>query len=482
MFASPRAPQPAPPPTAPPPADTTPTAPNPRLSELAGIAAHLGHDIVEVSGFLDHVQDQATSQSALMRTIAAQGATIDRAATSAATAAAAVAQGTAQTHAIVTTSASFVETSSKRAISVAERVSGFSVQMEQLMKTLAASEADIAQITAIAREVNILAVNAKIEAARVGDAGRGFAVIANAVRDLAQNTTTTAETIFAKINTLKHSVTTLTSDASLAATDAKQVIQEAVQTNAAFTQIADHITQMDRQTAEITTETHRVTAAVADFLPGAKQAEVGLSKTTQDLRQVTRRTTALIDASERIAQMTVALGGDSKDKAFIDRVQHDARAIGRCLDQAITDNQITLAQVFDTNYAAVAGTNPVQYTTAITDLSDRLFPPIQEAALAFADNVVFCAAVDTNGYLPTHNMKFAQAQGDDPNWNAGNCRNRRIFDDRVGLKSGRNTAPFLLQVYRRDMGAGAFKMMKDLSAPIFVGGQHWGGLRLAYTF
>ncbi|MEJ2021931.1 MAG: hypothetical protein P8X43_07810, partial [Maritimibacter sp.] len=105
---------------------------------------------------------------------------------------------------------------------------------------------------------------------------------------------------------------------------------------------------------------------------------------------------------------------------------------------------------------------------------------IQEDAAAFDQRVVFCAAVDKNGYLPTHNNKFSQPQGNDPVWNAANSRNRRIFDDRVGLKAGQSTAPFLLQVYRRDMGGGNFVLMKDLSAPIRVQGRHWGGLRLAY--
>ena len=39
-----------------------------------------------------------------------------------------------------------------------------------------------------------------------------------------------------------------------------------------------------------------------------------------------------------------------------------------------------------------------------------------------------------------------------------------------------------MQIYRRDMGGGKFVMMKDVSAPIMVKGQHWGGLRLAYSF
>ena len=64
--------------------------------------------------------------------------------------------------------------------------------------------------------------------------------------------------------------------------------------------------------------------------------------------------------------------------------------------------------------------------------------------------------------------------------NAAHCRNRRIFNDKVGLRAGRSTDPILLQTYRRDMGGGQFVMMKDLSMPIEIAGRHWGGLRLAY--
>ena len=46
--------------------------------------------------------------------------------------------------------------------------------------------------------------------------------------------------------------------------------------------------------------------------------------------------------------------------------------------------------------------------------------------------------------------------------------------------AGRNTKPFLLQTYRRDMGGGQFALMKDASAPIYVRGRHWGGFRIGY--
>lgn len=100
--------------------------------------------------------------------------------------------------------------------------------------------------------------------------------------------------------------------------------------------------------------------------------------------------------------------------------------------------------------------------------------------LNFDPRVVFCVTVDRNGYLPTHNNIFSKPQGADPVWNNANCRNRRMFNDRTGLRAGQNTQPFLLQTYRRDMGGGSFVLMKDLSIPIIVKGRHWGGLRLGY--
>ena len=43
-----------------------------------------------------------------------------------------------------------------------------------------------------------------------------------------------------------------------------------------------------------------------------------------------------------------------------------------------------------------------------------------------------------------------------------------MFNDRVGLAAGRSQKPFLVQIYRRDMGGGKFALMKDVSAPITI--------------
>ena len=123
-----------------------------------------------------------------------------------------------------------------------------------------------------------------------------------------------------------------------------------------------------------------------------------------------------------------------------------------------------------------------QHTTRFVALADKLFPAVQERMLAFSPKVVFCIAVDSNGFVPTHNKKYNQPQRGELAWDSANSRCRRIFNDRTGLASARNERPFLLQSYRRDMGGGSFVVMKVAAAPVTVNGKHRGGLRLAFKF
>ena len=237
---------------------------------------------------------------------------------------------------------------------------------------------------------------------------------------------------------------------------------------------------LDNVAGAIGAATSRVRDAVGAYAPDVRTLETNLRQRARDISHLGGRSLELIDTSETMVQHAVALGAASSEKQFIDRVCADAAQLSERLEAALDRGDISEAALFSTDYRPIPGTDPAQVLAPFTALTDRLFPQVQEAALALSERVVFCAAVDRNGYLPTHNAKFSMPQGSDPVWNAANCRNRRIFADRVGLKAGRNTAPFLLQVYRRDMGGGDYRIMIDVSAPIIVRGRAWGGLRLAY--
>lgn len=159
-----------------------------------------------------------------------------------------------------------------------------------------------------------------------------------------------------------------------------------------------------------------------------------------------------------------------------------AREVQEKFQAAVDSGRMSEEDFFDEDYKPVEGSNPAQHLTRFTAFTDKELPAIQEPAADRHDAIIFCAAVDRNGYLPTHNLKYCHPQRpNDPVWNAANCRNHRIFGDRTGLAAGRNTDPYLVQSYLRDMGGGNYVLMKDLSVPIYINGKHWGGFRVGYN-
>ena len=126
----------------------------------------------------------------------------------------------------------FVETTvrmSADSMSMLERVSQLSDQMPTLMKTLD-------DIDNIAKQTNLLALNAAIEAARAGDSGRGFSVVADEVRALSSRSASFSKTIQDNLNQMHHQITTLVDDVSRIASqdmtfilEAKKEVQQAIE-------------------------------------------------------------------------------------------------------------------------------------------------------------------------------------------------------------------------------------------------------------
>jgi methyl-accepting chemotaxis protein len=171
----------------------------------------------------------------------------------------------------------------------------------------------------------------------------------------------------------------------------------------------------------------------------------------------------------------------AENREFVERAIAVAKRISLLFEDAVARGAVTLDQLFDNEYVPIEGTNPLQHRTRFLDWIETVLPEIQDALHASDERMVFCAAVDRNGYLPVHNRIYSQPQRpNDVAWNTAHSRNRRIFDDRAGLAAARNTRPYLIQNYPRDMGNGVTIMMQEIDAPIRVNGKHWGGFRTAY--
>lgn len=337
------------------------------------------------------------------------------------------------------------------------------------------------EIDTISQKTSLLSLNAAVEAARAGESGQGFRVVAGEFKELSEYTASATVQIGNSIEDLSRDIDALVEQAKTSVDTAKVLTKDAKSIETKVSEIPSVLGNVAHNQRTIVSVNREITTAVETLNSDIGTLSDGVNRSVVNIQDASVELDALRSASEKMIGATVQLGVRTADTKYIDEVQKVAQRIQSAIEQGIRNGEVSEEDMFDRDYTNIPGTNPVQVETRYNAFLDKILPPIQEPLLRFSDRVVFCAAVDVNGYLPTHNDKFSHPQRpNDVAWNTANCRNRRIFNDRVGLNAGRNTEKFLLQAYRRDMGNDTYALMKDLSAPIYVNGKHWGGVRLAY--
>lgn len=359
-------------------------------------------------------------------------------------------------------------------------VNSFAGSMEEVGAALENVGEVTGMIDTIARQTNLLALNATIEAARAGEAGKGFAVVAHEVKQLAQHTSDATNEINATLARIREGFAKLNERSRGTVNMAEAVGQKAGSFTGILETVGGAISEIDSTTGEIEQQSGRVREACTDFSKTFGAMSGSMSEAAQTLCDASDNLRRIADTADELVLGVPMAGFETPDSKLINLVIERAQHMSGLFEEAVAKGDIGMDALFDRNYEPVPGSNPEQFMAKFTDFTDRVLTPVQEEVLERDSCIVYCAAVDENGYLPTHNLKFSRPQGDDPVWNMAHCRNRRIFNDRAGLRAARNEKPVLMQTYRRDMGGGNFIVMKEVDAPVTVRGRRWGTLRLAY--
>ena len=199
----------------------------------------------------------------------------------------------------------------KKAMGSIEAVRSHSLALKEDMAVLGRHAQDINQIMSvisdIADQTNLLALNAAIEAARAGEAGRGFAVVADEVRKLAEKTMASTGDVAKVIKSIQESADKSAEQVEVTARDIEHATGFAGQSEKVLTEIVHLAENSADQVRSIATASEQQSATSEEIARSINAVDVIASETAQAMREASQSIEDLARQADVLAELIVEM-------------------------------------------------------------------------------------------------------------------------------------------------------------------------------
>jgi len=441
------------------------------VSEIRTRSVSIARDAVRVRAHVESSAQDAQTQGTMTEVVFAASTESTAAIESVSASAQNISASTTKNLEIARASLHEMQDIAGKINAVSEKVLHFNHTVDDLSERSESVRQIASLIRAIADQTNLLALNAAIEAARAGEAGRGFAVVADEVRKLAERVNRATEEITDNIDGMIGRVMTTRAENLVINADvlqAREVVGKSAEhfefmvgefetTGEQLLQIATAMEQLSAtngQVHENVTTIHDVSGTVAANMAESEQCTVELSRATEAVQELVSRFRIGEGAFDHAMDQT---------RIFRDRIQAQLDEMARAG-----------SDIFDCHYQPVANTRPQKFKVSWGDEYGRRCQRLLEDCLAAIPGCAAAVAVNTDSYLAAHNLKYSRPLTGNPDIDLGGNRTCRKFDRPAELRAARNTEAVLLQTFLRDTG----DILCDIAMPIMIAGRHWGNVRV----
>jgi len=245
-----------------------------------------------------------------------------------------------------------VEESAAANLESAKMVGELERQSEEIGKIVHA-------VTRIADQTNLLALNAAIEAARAGEHGKGFAVVADEVRNLAEISEKSARGIQEVVNEIQNQVKVVAGETEVAAKNgreevekAKVITQDLAKLGSAFAEIQESCAEIQKSSGEAVANAKTYLKGSEEIAAAAEESSTATHEAQKSTQEQSKAYSEMSDAAGALAEMAEALKTSTNAQKSAEELAATAEELSTNAEQLKTSSEQISTAIEQINKAA----------------------------------------------------------------------------------------------------------------------------------